>query len=206
MASSSSIEDPYLTSPDGVLRNLVGADSYQALAEAEADLFHARVVQLRDHELVEQTRDAWEIRGLHRHLFQDVYDWAGEYRTINMRRGSGQFFAPSSHIPFLIDNVMSELANRNHLKDLEKEEFIDSLAKFYDELNHIHPFREGNGRMQRTYWSRIAFSAGWYLVWQPIQGNELNETSRIAREDLNLEPLRRALDKCVTAVPPVLRT
>ncbi|MFJ2621306.1 Fic family protein [Glutamicibacter sp. NPDC087344] len=77
---------------------------------------------------------------------------------------------------------------------------MDALTSFYDELNYIHPFREGNGRMQRTFWSRVAFAAGWILDWRPIHGTELNEASRAAREDRTMEPLRNALMKCLRPV------
>lgn len=196
MASSNNEHDPYLLGPDGVLRNLVGADSHVQLAQAESDLFHARITQLQDHKLVDPTRDAEEIKGLHKHLFQDVYDWAGEYRTIDMRRGTGDFFAICGSIPLLLDKTLSQLGRKNNLAGLDEKEFVESLSNFYDELNYIHPFREGNGRMQRTFWSRVAFSAGWVLDWRPIVGNELNESSRIAREERNMDPLRRALTKC----------
>ncbi|WP_442904255.1 Fic/DOC family protein [Glutamicibacter sp.] len=202
MGSNNSNPDPYLLSPDGVLKNLVGADSYPELARAEADLCHARITQLEDHQLVAPTRDSYEIKGLHKHLFQDVYEWAGEFRTIDMRRGEGQFFAPYAHIPRLLDNTLSELGRCNNLVDHSQNDFVTSLCRFYDELNHIHPFREGNGRMQRTFWSRVAFTAGWILDWRPIVGDELNESSRAAREDQNMIPLYTALSKCVRPIRP----
>ena len=83
---------------------------------------------------------------------------------------------------------------------LNREDFVDRLSSFYDELNYIHPFREGNGRTQRTFWARVAFSAGWVLNWAPIHGEELNQTSQTARENGDLEPLRQALNKCVSPV------
>lgn len=198
MVSNKKPHDPYLISPDqNLLRNLVGAETFEQLATAESDLFHVRVLQLQDHDTVPPTRDADEIKGLHRHLFQDVYDWAGEYRTIDMRRGNGEHFAPWSHILYLVDNLALKLEEDRFLAGLSRADFVRKLTEYYDELNYIHPFREGNGRLQRTFWSRVAFYAGWVLDWRPIQGEELNETSRIARELGELEPLHEALNKCV---------
>lgn len=197
MGSNNGEPDPYLTSPDGVLRNLVGAESCSQLARAEADLCHARITQLEDHQLVAPSRDRDEIKGLHKHLFQDVYEWAGEFRTIDMRRGEGQFFAPCDHIPWLLDSTLAELGRNNNFIDFDQKDFVESLCKFYDELNHIHPFREGNGRMQRTFWSRVAFTADWVLHWRPIVGNELNESIRAAREDQDFAPLHATIAKCV---------
>ncbi|HEY4559100.1 MAG TPA: Fic family protein [Enteractinococcus sp.] len=199
MASNKAAHDPYLISPDQpVLRNLIGVNTYEELSQAESDLYHARVVQLKDHSLVAPTRDEQELRGLHRHLFQDVYDWAGEYRIIDMRLGDGEHFAPCDSIPLLMRNFMTTLAEQDFLMGLNRAVFVDQLSRFYDELNFIHPFREGNGRTQRTFWARVAFSAGWILNWAPIHGEELNEASRFAREDRNFSRLNQALDKCVS--------
>jgi len=134
--------DPYLiSSQHPVLRNLVGATTSEELSKAESDLYHARVVQLRDYNLVDPTRDEQEIRGLHRHLFQDVYDWAGEYRIIDRRVHDGLHFAPYMSIELLIRNLTRALAEQNFLKGLERAIFVDRIAKFYDELNCIRPYR-----------------------------------------------------------------
>jgi len=93
---------------------------------------------------------------------------------------------------------MTTLAEQDFLTGSNRAVFVDQLSRFYDELNFIHPFREGNGRTQRTFWARVAFSAGWILNWAPIHGEELNEASRLAREDRNFSRLNQALDKCVS--------
>lgn len=198
-ALSDPAPDPYLDAKTGILRNLVAATTPDDLARAEADLYAARTVQLLDHQLVDPTRDSNEIRGLHAHLFQDLFDWAGTYRVIDMRRGSGQFFAPFSTIPHLIDSMCATLYECDNLKQLSHTDFIKNLADFYDQLNFIHPFREGNGRTQRFFWSRLAFDAGWILDWRPVQGHELNEASRLARETGDCGQLNTTLGKCVTA-------
>ncbi len=198
MASNSNVQDPYLVSPDGVLRNLVGATSYAELAKAEADLVSARTVQLVDRNVVAHSRDDVELRALHQHPFQDMYDWAGQYRTIDMKKDlNGEFFAPAPHIRLLVNSLMLRLQEGGSFKDLSKSEFVTELVQFYDELNYIHPFREGNGRTQRVFWSRVSFDAGWILDWRPIHGDELNEASRTARENSETGQLQRALLKCI---------
>lgn len=74
--ASTEFVDPYLDPETGLLRNKVGAQTKVALDEAEGDLSFARLVQLMDHP-VKPTGDLDELRAIHRHLFQDVYDWAG---------------------------------------------------------------------------------------------------------------------------------
>lgn len=192
--------DPYLEPETGILRNLVGASTSAELAQAEADLVAVRIIQLRDHQLVPSTRDLHELQGLHRHLFQDIFPWAGEIRTIDMRRGDGDFFAPCAGIPVNLDNVFVSLSHQGYLQDLGEGEFLKALAHFYDDLNFIHPFREGNGRAQRLFWSRVAFDAGWILDWAPVYGSELNESSRLAREKGDVAALEKTLAKCVRPI------
>lgn len=84
------------------------------------------------------------------------------------------------------------------MKGLPRTDFIESLADFYDQFNFIHPFRDGNGRVQRTFRSRFAYEAGWSLDWRPIHGENLDEVSRAAREDRNLSDLKEALSMCVS--------
>lgn len=194
---SSEQSDPYIDPETGVLRNLVGAKTSADLARAEADLVAARIIQLRDHRLVMPSRDVNEILGLHRHLFQDLYSWAGSTRTVDIKRGDGDFFAPWQGILRNIDVVLEDLYAHDCLRGLEQDDFTTILTRFYDDLNFIHPFREGNGRAQRLFWSRVAFDAGWILDWSSVHGPELNEASRLAREDLKLAPLQQTLAKCI---------
>lgn len=198
----SGVTDPYLDASTGILANLVDATTAVDLARAESDLSTARTIQVQDDDLVPPTRDLLELQGLHRHIFQDLFAWAGEIRSIDMRRGAGDFFAPASHIEVNSAHVFSRLHELDHLRGLARDEFLAQITNFYDLLNFIHPFREGNGRTQRLFWSRVSHDAGWLLDWRPIHGSELDETSRIAREDRDLGPLTGALERCISRIEP----
>jgi cell filamentation protein len=76
--------------------------------------------------------------------------------------------------------VFTELARGNNLVGLDKEEFVERLAHHYDQLNFTHPFREGNGRTQRVFWSRVAKDAGYEIDWSLIVGGENDEACRLA--------------------------
>ncbi|MBC9954036.1 Fic family protein [Leucobacter sp. cx-42] len=172
----------------------------EALAVAEADLHFVRALQIHENNLVPHTRDLEELKQLHRHLFQDLFAWAGEIRTIDMKRGEGKFFAPCAWIELNAQHAFAALREENYLRNLSRSDFIVRLAFHYDAVNFIHPFREGNGRTQRFFWSRVALEAGWVLDWRPIHGEELNEASRVAREDGDMGLLLQALEKCVSPV------
>ncbi|SDM88622.1 Fic/DOC family protein [Actinomyces ruminicola] len=193
--------DPYLDPETGILRNKVGAVTVSALAEAEAALSFARMVQLADHP-VEPTGDLDELRAIHRHLFQDVYEWAGELRTVDIVKNveGAQFFLPVSMITRASMFTVAELREENMLMGMSRERFVERLAYYYDAFNYIHPFREGNGRTQRVFWSRVARDAGWQLDWRAVRGSINDQASRAAAEDRNFGPLLEMLNQIVVAI------
>lgn len=146
--------DPYLDPETGLLRNKVGARTRTALDEAEGDLSFARLVQLMDRP-VRPTGDLDELRAIHRHLFQDIYDWAGQLRTVDIRKSveGAQFFLPVSMIERAAVFAERELRADNMLCGMSRDHFIERLAYHYDSFNYTHPFREGNGRTQRVFWT-----------------------------------------------------
>lgn len=196
--------DPYLDPETGILRNLVGARTRAELAAAEGDLTAARLVQLLD-QPVKPTGDLAELQAIHRHLFQDVFDWAGKLRTVDVRKDvpGAQPFMPVSLIGRGAGFAFDELRSDNMLRGMTRGRFIDRLAHHYDQVNHVHPFREGNGRAQRAFWSRVARSAGWQLDWRQVQGPENDEACRRAAEEHNLESLRAMFDRIVSAAAPL---
>lgn len=197
--ASTEFVDPYLDPETGLLRNKVGARTKAALDEAEGDLSFARLIQLMDHP-VNPTSDLNELRSIHHHLFQDVYDWAGELRTVDIRKNveGAQFFLPVSMIVRAADYAERELRADNHLRGMSRDQFIDRLAYHYDQFNYVHPFREGNGRTQRVFWNRIARDAGWQLDWRAVRGETNDRASRAASEQQDFGPLCDMFDQIVS--------
>ncbi|MDH6277647.1 cell filamentation protein [Aurantimicrobium minutum] len=193
--------DPYKDPETGTLNNLVGARTKAALDQAEANLVPLRELELFS--MDELSNDAGsEIQQIHRQLFQDIYDWAGKLRTVDIRKNieGAEPFLAANQIPHALGYLESNLRDAQQLRDLNRRSFVEELAKFYDELNFIHPFREGNGRTQRVYWTRIALNAGWEINWLCITGSENDIACRVASEQKNLKPLQRIFDKSVREV------
>lgn len=189
------LPDPYRDESTGLLVNLVGATTDAELSEAEADLVFARTIQLDGTDLPD-TRDLAELQAIHRHLFQDVYAWAGELRTVDIRRSS-EGFLPVVALDRAGGIAAGDLKTDGNLQGLPRETFVARLAHHYDQFNYIHPFREGNGRTQRVFWSRVAEAAGWQLDWTRTDGKTNDQASRVAAEDRDLEPLIQMLDRVV---------
>jgi cell filamentation protein len=99
-------------------------------------------------------------QALHHHFFQDVYAWAGEIRTIRTGKGSNWFCYPQ-YIVSEARRVFAELASRNYLGGgASKQAFAEGATWFLSEINAIHPFREGNGRIQLVFLTMLARNAG----------------------------------------------
>jgi cell filamentation protein len=76
---------------------------------------------------------------------------------------------------------------------------VKRLAYYYDQLNFIHPFREGNGRTQRIFWTRVARDAGYEIDWDAATGDENDEASRVAAEEMDLSNLEAMFRRIVTS-------
>lgn len=180
--------DPYLDPATGILRNLTGATTWDQLASDEAQLVHARALQLSAAP-VPFTADLIQLKRIHRHLFQDVYDWAGQIRTVDIAKPGSVPFLPASLIARGAEYTFEQLAQENLMARLDTDRFVDRLAFHYDQVNHLHPFREGNGRTQRIFFSQLAQHAGYRIDWARISGPANDDACRTAATG-NLTPLR----------------
>ncbi len=190
--------DPYFDETIGDLRNLLGAKSSAELKKLEPQIVFANELELESIG-ISRTNDLTELLLIHKQLFKGVYDWAGQIRLVDIKKAgkSAEYFLIVSKITDAANYVFAELAKENYLQDLSKEDFINRLAYFYDQLNYIHPFREGNGRAQRVFWSRIAKDAGYVIDWDLIAGDENDEASRIAAEKMDTSKLEAMFAKII---------
>jgi cell filamentation protein len=194
--------DPYLDQHTGILTNLIGARTAAELAAAEADLVAVRTLQLFRHPPA-PTRDLVELQAIHRHLFQDVYPWAGQLRTVDLRKTvpGAQPFLPVSMITRSAGFVFDQLRQDRYLQHLDRDRFIERLAYHYDQVNYLHPFREGNGRTQRFFFDSLAVAAGWWLDWTQVTGAVNDAASRTAAEDHDLTALQEMFAVILTPAP-----
>lgn len=189
--------DPYIDQETGVLRNRVGAKTWQDLQKAEADIIGISQIALVN---IPRTNDLAELQAIHKALFDKIYDWAGQLRTVDIKKGSEEYFLSFAEFDTGTRYVFGELKEQNYLAGLEKEQFVERLAYFYEQLNYVHPFREGNGRTQRVFWSRVAKDAGYTIGWKDIVGNELDKASQIGREKGDIKPLVEMFSRIVSSI------
>ncbi|KPF66435.1 cell division protein [Bosea sp. AAP35] len=103
--------------------------------------------------------DLAHLRAIHRHLFQDVYDWAGELRTVEIAKGGNQFQF-RQYITTGMADIHRRIVAAAYLKGLSARAFADKAGEVIGDLNYVHPFREGNGRTQALYLEALARQAG----------------------------------------------
>ncbi|OAH41470.1 cell filamentation protein [Sphingobium yanoikuyae] len=167
-------DDPYTYPGSDTLRNRLGITDDKLLTEAER-----RFTLARGAEAARMTfpGTAEGYRALHRHLFQDVYDWAGQDRTVNIAKG-GSRFAAVSYIGRELDKLFADMRDKNEFRGLPRDEFFDRLGNHINEVNAIHPFREGNGRTMRLHAAQIAREAGHPIRIAEIDKDQWLEASR----------------------------
>ncbi|MBZ9603189.1 Fic/DOC family protein [Phyllobacterium chamaecytisi] len=139
-------DDPYSYKGTTTLKNKLGLRDPGLL-----ESFELEMTALRANEPLPEGRfDARHYCRVHHHLFQDIYTWAGKYRTVRTAKGGNLFCFPE-HIKSAMDRLFVSLRDSRWLEAEEADVFIESVATFLAELNAIHPFREGNGRSQLAF-------------------------------------------------------
>jgi len=149
------IKDPGCYPGSDVLINLADLRDQNALDSFEIEQVGRRSLQPPP----DGNFDTAHYRALHWHLFQDVYVWAGDYRTVLTWKGESRFAQPD-FIPHQMDVAFARLQKHSFFPGGDEEEFIVQAAEFLGDVNHIHPFREGNGRTQLTFLRLIGQRAG----------------------------------------------
>ena len=104
--------------------------------------------------------DFEHYKAIHHFLFSDLYDWAGQIRTVNISK-KGTKFTPAENIEAQAALVFKRLRYCNYFKGLDHSTFVDEIVDFYCVTNALHPFREGNGRTQRVFLTQLIRNAGY---------------------------------------------
>lgn len=141
------------------------------LSAVEAGITFAKASAL-EQQPIEGDFDFKHYKAIHKYLFEDLYEWAGQVRTINISK-KGTAFANVAEINELADNCFERLKAKNYFCDLPFEEFVDNITDFYCVTNMLHPFREGNGRTQRVFITQLIRHAGYEIDFAEIDPDEL---------------------------------
>lgn len=184
------------------MRNRLGAQTVNELRDAENDLVEARVIELRETPdlLGDRTYDLVYLRAIHSQLFQDVYSWAGDLRTVGIEKGD-ESFCPPGRISQPMEHVAAEIHRLERLKMVSKAELARTVAYLYDYTNFAHPFREGNGRATREFFDLLLSERGAGLDWDKTDQAELYTACHAARADEDLSGLIAMFAKILDDAP-----
>jgi cell filamentation protein len=199
---------PGYTLADGVLKNKLGAITHEQLQRLEGQFVAARYIEIQLGHGPAGQFDAAHLKAIHRHLFQDVYEWAGHTRDEPvkladgavaseplLRKVDGGAFLDGAAVAQALDQVAKNIQDTNYLRGMAREHFAARAADTMAEINAIHAFREGNGRTQRAFMEELAKQAVHSLDFTVVSRERMIQASIAANEQGNPAMMRRVFDE-----------
>lgn len=166
--------DPYIDE-NGVLINKKGIKDEFELDRVERASSYMKALDL-DRNPIKGKFDLKHLQDIHKHLFGDIYPFAGKIRDGYLQKGQQDFTMGYRIIP-QAEKLFTQLKNEQFLKKTEPAKIAGRLAYYMGEINAIHPFREGNGRAQRIFISQLAKEAGFELTFSKSTQEEMINAS-----------------------------
>lgn len=172
------------------------------MRDAENDLSESRLLELRENPEILGAR-SYDLRflcAIHGFLFQDVYQWAGQVRTVGISKDD-QPFCPPAAVATPMNHVTDEIARTDRLRSVSPENLPSTAAYLYDYVNWAHPFREGNGRSTREFFALLLAERGAGLNWQLTDTATLYAACHSARADSDLTAMVSMFATIIDAEP-----
>lgn len=176
------MSDPYVYPGTNVLRNKLDIRDKDKLFWTEIEYTDARMLMLQD-KPIKGNFNLDHLCRIHRFIFQDLYDWAGKIRTVNIAKNN--MFCLTQHIQTYAETIFPAYQNDcMHAKN-DKDKFIHAFTQHYADLNALHPFREGNGRAQREFARELCLQCGYVFNLQNTTHEQMLHASVLSldRED-----------------------
>ena len=175
MSNSYKYIDPDYTYTDpisGLLRNKQDITDPEVLIFVESGAVTKRLQELYENPIkIEGIDSLFEI---HKHLFQDIYNWAGKKRNVEISKDGKQFF-PTTHFDNAFRYIDQLIAEFKKIPRGNKMNLVEKLAEILDNVNYLHPFREGNGRTQREFLRLLASEKSLILNLNPPDNKSVYE-------------------------------
>jgi cell filamentation protein len=167
-------DDPdhlYVDRATGVLYNKLGIQDDATLQTVEGIESARRIEELDIRPI--KIKSASSLLTIHEHIFQDLYNWAGRTRKVNISKQGKPFLPMASFAEGFtyIDSLIGEYRASGN----DKQTVARGLAAILDSVNYLHPFREGNGRTQREFVRTLALEKGYALNLNPIDDKSVYE-------------------------------
>ena len=194
------MKDPYILE-DGTLKNLLGITDYHLLKDAEKDIGFAKLMNIED--TVSRNFDVNLLQKIHKHIFEDIFPWAGQFRTVPIYKeevvipGLSLEYGDYHKIPQALEKSFSEL-NSINWSSLNIDEKSKKFTKLLASLWRVHPFRDGNTRTTMAFASLFAKEHDFPLDFDIILNNLTRQTDvsgKITRYSIRDKFVLAALDE-----------
>jgi len=187
----SSWED-YVYPGTQVLRNKADIRDPEQLQRFERGVTAIRIQQLKESS-VRGDYGLQHMQAIHQQVFRDVYEWAGQVRTVDIAKGPASdrtVFTFKEDIPIKAELIKASIEESNHLRGTDRQEFASKMGEIYAAVNDLHPFREGNGRTAREYMEQLAQESGRRLDYTRVDKEIWNEAAKQSARG-NFEPISK---------------
>lgn len=173
----------------GVLRNKLSLTTHSELRPAEYALTNIRQIEIAEGRGPSGNFDTAHLKAIHGYIFQDVFEWAGHTRNespivdgqrvepVGGLSKGGTTFLPGSRIEMGLDEALKPIRDPQALRNATSDEFAERAGKVLSELNYVHPFREGNGRVQEAMVSALGREYGHEIDFSVISKPRMIEAS-----------------------------
>lgn len=168
------MDQTYCYPDTDILINKLNIHDSDRLHNAEKKLVSLRVLDLMENP-VKGRFGLQHLQKIHEYIFQDLYDWAGKIRKVDIAKGN--MFCKVQFIQPQAGEIFDSLKSENYLEGLPREETAFRLAYYFSEINALHPFREGNGRSQREFIRELALHNGYKIYFAKASEEEMLEAS-----------------------------
>lgn len=190
-------DSKYCYSGTDVLVNKLNIKNNTLLFEAEKQLTFIRLQELQSNP-IEGNYDFDHLKRIHKYIFQDIYDWAGELRTVEI--GKGNLFCTTVYLEEYGNSIFNNFYIECYNSRLNFNKFIKNFSKYYADLNALHPFREGNGRTQREFARLICKNCGYILDLSCTSHFEMLEASVLSFNKADNSKLEEIFKKAIIPI------
>lgn len=179
------MSDPYVYPKTTILKNKLNIKDIKELNIKERGLTASRIEELSRKELPKEF-DFEYLKSIHKYIFQDIYEWAGQIRKGDIAKGNS-LFCKAIHIESYASDIFKNLKKECYFRGIEDKKILSQkLAEAFSDINALHPFREGNGRTQREFIKSLAKYNGYDLSFTNISKQEMIELSDLASDSKKL--------------------
>lgn len=186
----------YCYEDSDTLINKLNIKDEKILQKYEAKITAAKLLSLRQRG-VTGNFDVKHFVLIHTYLFEDIYSFAGKFRTEDISKGVFSF-AHWEYIDSELERLLNELKNEDYLDGLDRVAFAKRLAYYISELNVLHPFREGNGRTIREFARQLALNNDYVLNLTRVPPQEMLEASK--KSVVDTTDLEKIVERCLEKI------